>query len=228
MARPDNDWDVDLIEKYLLNTTGPGIKTGEWYKFMDPPGKLNDRRYVHDLLTGKKISAPTVSDTCPDISKRDASMIPWNQNNKGILRAFGKMNLPCGSMVKLTFCKYMGWMYPKEPNNRGTSHPGWNAVLWIVKSLKAGKPVRAKIEALHHYVGIVGFRDCLSFSLPRSDESATFEFLCIDPWAGGARTGEVKIKYAKDTKFLGIARQIGTQLKYDGAWITEVGGFFAF
>lgn len=224
MARPDDDWDVDLIEKYLVSTSGPAIKTGEWYKFMDPTGKLNDRRYVYDMLTGKS----STSDTCPTLSNRDASMIPWNQNNKGILKAFGKRKLPCGSMVKLAFCKYMGWRYPTEPTNRSTSFPKWNAILWIVKSLRAGKPVRAKIDALHHYVGIVGFRDYLKFAIPRADETATFEFLCIDPWAGGARTGEVKIKYAKETKFLGIAHQIGTNLKYDGAWITEVGGFFAF
>jgi len=225
MARPDNDWDVDLIKKYLLNTSGPGIKTGEWYKHMDPNGKLNNRHYVYDMLTGKT----STSNTSPNGSNIGVSMIPWNQRNEGILKAFrGITRLPCGSMVKLTFAKYMGWPFPKEPSNRSTSFPKWNAILWIVKSLRAGKPVRAKIHALHHYVGIVGFRDSIKFALPRPDETATFDFLCIDPWAGGARTGSVTIKYAKETAFLGIAHQVGTRLKYDGAWITEVGGFFPF
>jgi len=212
MAHRDGSWEVDLVWQYLHETATPGRPTDGWYKKMDPAGLLDDRRHVYDMLVGDP------SHTNPSVDQLRASMVPWNQRNAGIIKAF-KSELACGSVVKLTFRKYMGWG-GAEPPQRSVSYRGWNGVNWIVKSLRAGKPVRAYLKKKNHYVGIVGFR---------SGAFMRYEFLCIDPWAGGAATGTTTIVYAgATTKFLGIARHDGTKLMYDGYEITDVEGYYPF
>ena len=97
-----------------------------------------------------------------------------------------------------------------------------------VKSLRAGQPVRCYLRAKNHYVGIVGCRgkkvrpDALD-----SDAYKDWEFLVVDPWAGGASTGATTILYAgTQTKFLGIATQVGSKIVYDSIEIFSVEGPF--
>jgi hypothetical protein len=163
-----------------------------------------------------------------DNDKRAESMIPWNQNNDGIVKSF-KSNLACGSVVKIAFIKYMGWPgfvkgKQHEPPRRSMAHKNWNGLKYIIKSLDAGKPVRVFLKAKNHHVGIVGYRP-----LPMAVADTQYEFLVMDPWAGGARTGTETIKYAgKDTKFLGIGKQDGNKIVYDGYDVTDVDGWHPF
>ena len=107
----DGSWDVDLIWKYFHETPGPASGAATWYQFMDPDGDLNDRKKVYAMLVSEH------THTNPDTSNLRQSKIPWNQRNAGIMKAFrtkmklseAKSELACGSVVKLTFMKYMGW-----------------------------------------------------------------------------------------------------------------------
>jgi hypothetical protein len=222
MSSCDSTWEVDLICEYLHNTSDPGRSTGQWFKEMDPAGTLNDRKHVYDMLTGDP------SHSNPGVGNLRTSMIPWNQRNAGIIKAF-KTELACGSVVKLTFRKYMGWG-GSEPPRRSVGHRKWNAVLWIVNSLRAGRPVRAYLRKKDHYVGIVGFKGAsVHREAPQGDAYKNYEFLIIDPWAGGAATGATTITYSGAmTKFLGIARQVGWKIMYDGYEITDVEGYHPF
>jgi hypothetical protein len=226
MENSDGSWDVDLVRKYLFQTSSPGVKTGEWFKYMDPKGTLDNRKYVYEMLVGK---TPESDTNPPDQEALRKSMIPWNQQHDGMIKAFGN-NKACGSVVKLTFQKYMGWPAgTNNPRTRSIPYGSWNPVLWTVKSIRSGQPVRASLRSMHHYIGIVGFQGIsVKPGAPKTDENTIFKFLCIEPWAGGARTGKVTINYAKPTAFLGIAHQVGTKIVYDGAHITEVAGYFPF
>src|SRR6185369_12181754 len=92
--------------------------------------------------------------------------------------------------------KYMGWS-AGEPKSRTLDYKGWNGVLWIVKSLRAGQAVRCYLRSKDHYVGIVGCRGKkMHPEADDSDAAKTWEFLVMDPWAGGATTGSTTIQYA--------------------------------
>jgi len=214
MAPRDGTWEVDLIWKYFEDTGTAVSSTESWYKKMDPAGSLDDRKHVYKLLLDEP------AHTNPSGADLPTSMIPWNQQNDGIIKTFDT-NLACGSLVKLTFRKYMGWGRG-EPLQRSVSQRGWDAVAWLIKSLKANMPVRAHLMAKNHYVGIVGFRRLQAAGV-------LHEFLVIDPWAGGAKTGSTTISYAgSTTAFLGIARQAGTKIMYDGYEITALEGYYPF
>lgn len=214
MATRDGTWEVDLIWKYFQETGAAGSPTDDWYKKMDPAGSLDDRKHVYDLL----VTEP--AHTNPSGAELPTSMIPWNQLNDGIIKTF-HTRLACGSVVKITFRKYMGWGRGHLPL-RSVSQRGWHAVDWLVKSLKAGMPARAHLKAKNHYVGIVGFR-----RIPAA--GVLHEFLVIDPWAGGARTGATTILYAGGTTaFLGVARQAGSKIMYDGYEVTSLEGHHPF
>ncbi|MEP6850059.1 MAG: hypothetical protein ABI999_14465 [Acidobacteriota bacterium] len=220
MSSRDASWEVDLIWKYLSETSTPGVKTGDWFSSMDPGGTLNDRHTVYDMLTS------SAADTNPDMTQLRAAMIPWNQRHAGIIKAF-KSELACGSVVKLSFMKYMGWG-SGEQKSRSLDFKGWNGVLWVVKSLRAGQPVRCYLKAKNHYVGIVGCRGKkMHPDADDSDAAKEWEFLVMDPWAGGASTGSTTISYAGiQTKFLGIAKQVGLKIVYDSIDIYSVEGPF--
>lgn len=212
MSSCDSNWDVDLICKYFKDSTGKVVQQGSWYKQMDPGGTLDDRKFVFDLL-----KQPTHSN--PSLSVRGQSMIPWNQLNDGIVKAFNT-HLACGSVVKITFSKYMGWK--GEPRSRSLKHPKWDGISWIKKSLTAGVPVRAFLKTKHHYVGIVGFSE-RTFRVP------SLKLLVMDPWPGGAETGATTLKYAgHDTLFLGEAFVYGDLIFYDSHKVTAVEGFHPF
>jgi hypothetical protein len=168
---------------------------------MDPEDKLEDREYVYKLLVGL---APEKWHTNPKKEERGKSMIPWSQENFCIVKDHG--GSACGGMVKMTFRKYMGWGLSNqgvEPCKK--SIYGWDAIGWIVKSLKALQPVRAHLGEREHYIGIVGYRY----------RGGRYEFLCIDPWAGHPEKGNITITYAGvTTKFLGIVVQEGKRLIY--------------
>jgi len=220
MPGRDPNWEVDLIWKYLGDTSTPGRKTGDWFSFMDPGGTLDDRKAVYDKLTS------SAADTDPDMTQLRSAMIPWNQRHDGIIKAF-KSELACGSVVKLSFMKYMGWS-AGEPKSRALDYKGWNGVLWIVKSLRAGQAVRCYLRSKDHYVGIVGCRGKkMHPEADDSDAAKTWEFLVMDPWAGGATTGSTTIQYAGvQTKFLGVAAQIGKKIVYDSIEVYSVEGPF--
>ncbi|MEP6848862.1 MAG: hypothetical protein ABI999_08385 [Acidobacteriota bacterium] len=81
-------------------------------------------------------------------------------------------------------------------------------------------------ESLRRIVGCRGKR----VHPEATDEDAykNWEFLVIDPWAGGASTGSTTILYAGiQTKFLGIAAQVGLKIVYDSIEIYSVEGPFA-
>lgn len=222
MATRDGTWEVDLIWKYFQETSTFGSPTEDWYKKMDSAGSLDNRKHVYDLL----VSDP--AHTNPSVAQLPTSMIPWNQLNAGIVEVFHS-EYACGSVVKLAFRKYMGWGRG-EPPQRSVGHRGWHAVSWLVKSLKAGMPARVYLKQKDHYVGLVGFRGkSVHREAPPGDAYKQYEFLCIDPWPGGAATGATTILYAgAHTKFLGVARQVGTKIMYDGFEITALEGYHPF
>ena len=216
MSACDANWDVDLICKYFKESSDKVGKTGSWYNHMDPGGALNDRKHVFDLLLNHRSDTNPSGD--PELGQ---SMIPWNQLNTGIVKAF-KTHLACGSVVKLTFSKYMGWNIKAEPPSRRLDHPRWDGIKWLKASLTAGKPVRVYLKSKNHYVGFVGFSE-------RFVRIPPLKFLVLDPWPGGAETGGATIKYAgKDTKFLGEAWADGNSIVYDSHQITAVQGFHPF
>ncbi|MEA2564674.1 MAG: hypothetical protein QOH06_6178 [Acidobacteriota bacterium] len=226
MSTCDGRWEVDLLCQYLHETRTPGLRTGDWYDKMDPKGTLNDRQIIYDALAGRGLYG---KHTNPQSKAEVAeSMIPWNQQNTAIREAFNFKQC-CGSVVKLTFRKYMGWGSGEPPYKREVS-PKWNAANWIVRSLRAGKPVRAHVKGRDHFVGIVGFRGwSVPLEVSRTGTSQRYEFLCIDPWAGGPETATHEFDYAGGkTCFLWTVHQEGTKLKYDHYEIDEVEGTFPF
>ena len=216
MSTCDASWDADLICKYLKDSRDKGKKTGGWYRFMDPNGTLDDRAHVFDML----LNDP--ANTNP--SDVGQSMIPWNQLNDGMVKAFNS-RLACGSVVKITFTKYMGWSGKPIPNRKWNTR-GWDGISWLKKSLAAGYPARAYLQTRHHYVGIVGYRvrGVAMFS-------SVNEFLIMDPWPGGADSGQNTIKYAgKETAFLGVAVERNGKIYYDknDHEVTSVESFYPF
>ena len=209
----ERKWDVDLLWQYFHESTQPTKTTGTWYDIMDPDGALDDRRHVYDMLLGDR------SHTDPTLAEVRTSMIPWNQRNSGIMKKF-KSEKACGGLVKLTFWKYMGWGAKSPHYNRSTTPSGTRSI--GLRCLTAKNPVRAHLPAIHHYIGIVGYRS----------KAPKFEFLSIDPWPGHADTGRATFEYvAPDgrtvkSKFLGIAYQIDEKLTYDGHAITHVGSYY--
>ncbi|MGL4550196.1 MAG: hypothetical protein ACRC33_03325 [Gemmataceae bacterium] len=208
----DGTWTVDLIWKYLHEVSKPGRRAGSWFDKMDPGGVLNDRHRVYEML----VDEPHHTNPQPDEVAR--SMIPWNQNNKELFEAFGK-KWACGSVVKLSFLKYMNGGAGDQPA-KGVDSKGFDAAAWVTQSLDKGRPVRAHLGEKHHYVGIVGYR-AAAVATPTS----RFEYLVMEPWAGGAATGGATIKYAgASTKFLGVMKEQAGRLEYDGYKVTSVSG----
>lgn len=216
MSVCDASWDADLICKYFKDSSDKGKKTGGWYRFMDPNGTLDDRAHVFNML----LNEPDHTNP-PDVEQ---SMIPWNQLNAGMVKAFNS-RFACGSVVKVAFTKYMGWSGKPIPVRKWNTR-GWDGIAWLKKSLTAGYPARAYLQTRHHYVGIVGYRvrGLAMFS-------SVNEFLIMDPWPGGADTGSTTIKYAgKDTAFLGIAIERNGKIFYDANEheVTSVESFYPF
>lgn len=213
----DPNWTVDLIWKYLHDTKSPGKKTGDWYSLMDPSDQLADRHKVYEMLVGD----PAASNP-HDGAELEKSMIPWNQQNKNFKKKFSKK--PCGSLVKLTFWKYMGWG-PEDPPSKNVRAKGFKPFQWIENSLRAGKPIRAHLPQAGHYVGIVGFRVRPGCTPTTSTCGPYYEFLILDPWAGGPANGRNTLRYGGgETAFLGVARQRGNKIVYDGSEIAAVEG----
>lgn len=213
--KKDANWPIDLVWKYLHEASEPGARTGSWFKKMDPGGLLNDRHGVYEMLVDQP--AHTNPSTEEEVAK---SMIPWNQNNKGLLEAFDN-KWACGSVVKLSFLKYMGWGN-KDYKSKEVGSKGFDAAQWIAEGLWKGMAVRAHLGRKHHYVGIVGYR---TTSYSNAKKRFEYEFLVMDPWAGGAATGGNTIVYAgATTAFLGIMKEAGDQLPYDTFEATAVAG----
>ncbi|MEX2142441.1 MAG: hypothetical protein WD894_24515 [Pirellulales bacterium] len=208
----DPSWTFDLIWKHLHENTTKAKRT-HWYGNMDPNGELDDRHRVYELLVDEpNHTYPRGADATAANEVRKRSMIPWNQLHPGIIKTF-KTKYACGSVMKITFEKYMGWGggYPGEKDVR---KKGFDAVAFTVRNIMSGKPVLARTADTrygHHFVGIVGAR-----------MAPAWEFLYIDPWAGNG----APITYAgATTSFLGIIRQENGKLKYGSFDVNTVGGF---
>ncbi|HEX5717348.1 MAG TPA: hypothetical protein VF179_14400 [Thermoanaerobaculia bacterium] len=236
MSACDGRWEVDLLCRYLVETKTPAVRTGGWFNEMDPGGILNDRKSVYDMLVGR---GPHASHTNPsDDAAVFESMIPWNQQNLKLRKTFKeKMNLPaktplskvevCGSALMLMFRKYMG-CGPDDPPFKRDVSARWDAAGWIVKSLRAWKPVRAHLPERDHYVGIVGFRGwSVAPGVSRTSGSTQrYEFLCADPWAGGPENATHELSYGGGiTCFLWTIRQEGKELMFDHYRIGTVEGY---
>jgi hypothetical protein len=212
----DPYWHLDLIWKHL-HEDATKSKSIHWYQHMDPKGMLDDRHSVYEMLVEQPDhSAPSTNEI------REQSMMPWNQLHPGMKTAF-KTKYACGSVVKITFQKYMGWG-GADPVERDVGKKGFDAVEFIVRNLINGRPVRARTADTrygHHFVGIVGARTLEHLPAKRRNK---FEFLYIDPWAGNG----TPIKYAgATTSFLGIIHEEGDKLKYGLYDVNTVGGHIA-
>jgi hypothetical protein len=206
----DSSWQTDLIWHYFHEITTSARPWGTWHKTMDPKGELSDRHHVYELLVDQGDQTnPQTQDLVGE------SMIPWNQQNMGFMqdpRVQKSRALWCGSIVKIVFCRYMGWD-GVEPRAHSVNQKGFDAANLTVDQLNKKKPVRVAIGG-HHFVGIVGHR-----TLKGGDN----EFLYIDPLAGGISTGTKTITYAgTETRFLGIITQHGSTWRYDASLVTAV------
>jgi hypothetical protein len=212
----DNSWETDLIWKYFHLVTTEAPPQGAWYKGMDPLGELSNRHRVYELLVNE--ADHTNPKTPDEVGK---SMIPWNQNNKGILKTCSGKEI-CGTSIKLVFARYMkGWTLGKEPVAISVTKKGFDATKWTIDKLQSEIPVRLGLRMKHggtHYVGIVGHR-CRKKPLPPSPDgklecSADNEFLCLEPWAGGVDANASIIYAGTETAFLGIIQQSGSTWTY--------------
>jgi hypothetical protein len=205
----DSYWTNDLLWYYLYQSSAKpyvGRETmywfDQWYKKIDRSGALNDSREVYKLLVGNTRHTHPASD-----SVRGDSAIPWNQNNKEFLknyRSMGGSKLPCGTMVKVFFQKYMKWVTRNVVSLLITGTGRCDPITVeracgnIEKNLQRHIPVRAGLgsglsKSVSHYVGIVGCK-------------GNREFLCIEPWDRNS-----VITYAtRQTRFL-------AKLKYHSA-----------
>ena len=234
MSACDGRWEVDLLCRYLAETKTPAVRIGSWFEEMDPHGVLNDRKYVYDMLVGRGSSTQHTNPTTKTAVYE--SMVPWNQQNFKLRKTFRDRLYPskkiekvevCGSALKLTFWKYME-CGEKDPPFKREVNASWNAADWIVKSLRAGKPVWAHLPERNHWVGIVGFRGwSVAPEASRTSGSAQrYEFLCLDPWSGGPETAKHKLSYGGGvTSFLYTISQKGKELMFDHYRIGTVEGY---
>jgi hypothetical protein len=210
----DSAWDIDLIWEFLHETATSGKKVGSWYNVMDPKSELNDRHEVYKFIVGdatSKFSGSSVS--------IESDMTPWNQKNKGIVKVFNT-DRACGSVVKISFIKYMNWPAGEPPRQAVKSFSRTTATTWIERSLSAKQPIRAQIPLAHHYVGIVGFK---------KQAPGKGKLLIIDPWYGGYATGGNVTKYGGgESPFLGIGTADGNDIIYDGQPVTSLEGYHPF
>jgi hypothetical protein len=232
----DPNWSIDLIWKHFHESATKVTPVAQ-YKQMDPKGELHERHRVYQMLVDEPAHTNSTWRPASKGYHFNDSMLPWNQNHPGMVKAFGK-HTACGSLVKITFNKYMGWgtNYPVQQtlNSRNVSA----IVALIVRNLLNGKPVLAKVASDTygwHFVGIVGCRpqafaimggkiDAELKLASKRKSVEKWDFLYIDPWAGSVDGGNSMTYAGTTTKFLGMIQQQGDTLKYGKHAVNSVGG----